>query len=1207
MFLKNTKIAQKLFYGFGIVTMLMLFVLAYTYVNFSKQSDAIKLNIESYNIIREADQMLINLVNMETGSRGFALTGKEEFLEPFNKGQVEYLRQFNQLKSLTKESLVNQGRLEEIQEEYKTWSTYQNEKIIEARRRINSGHLSMDDLVFEARKGIAKQHMDKMRAILNEMTNEEEGLLNIRRENLERMQRKTFVFILIGGTVSAVIASIIALLVIRMVVEPVKTVTNTFKEISEGDVELGVRLKVNSNDELGSMSKYFNRFMEKLKELITENKIQSWLKTGQAELSEEVRGEEDISMLSSRIIAYITKYTGAQIGAFYTRTDDNSFKMVGSYAYKRRKSLSNEFKVGEGIIGQAVLEKQSVIISNLPEDYVIIGSGTGEAPPKNILVVPCMSNDEVVCVIELGAFNELTNEQLQFVELVSESIAITINSVKSQVKMRELLSKTLEQSEELQAQQEELRQSNEELLDQASALRESEAQMQTQQEELRVINEELEERTKSLEIQAEEIQAKNWELNRVREEIENKAQALEKTNKYKSEFLANMSHELRTPLNSIIVLSQMLAESKDNSSLTDKQLQYASTIHSSGEDLLKLINDILDLSKVEAGKLDINYEPVNLRQLVEHASRSFTAIAEQKELLFEINFEGEFPITIESDSQRILQIINNLLSNAFKFTHKGSIKVAVRQIMSHDTLRELGFGKKWIGISVTDSGIGISPEKHEIIFDAFKQSDGTTSRKYGGTGLGLSISRELAALLGGKIKVESIEGIGSTFTLFLPEIRDTGKQIIQNSMDEVGYIASTVADSRVMEVGSAEVKDQVLNKGEEIIRSSKMILIIEDDIKFSEILNDLAKERGYTTLVADNGTDGLKIAKEFKPDAVLLDIGLPDISGLKVLEKLRENPETRDIPVHIVSGREQQEFHHNIKGILGYLRKPVKIEELEELFNKTELFMSRRFRKLLVVDGGKDCSISEVLSSNDIQVIKVDKGEQAIKLLKDQYFDCMVLEYNLDDMSALDLLEKIRFEDVCNIPIIICTEKELSKQEEEELQKYSESIIVKAGDYLDRLEAEAYLFLHKIDSNMKRKATKTLEISEKKEDSIKGKTVLVVDDDMRNVFALTSILEENGLKVIVGRSGTEAIEKLHKSEKVDIVLMDIMMPEMDGYAAMREIRKEERFSKLPIIAITAKAMKEDRINCIDAGANDYITKPINMEHIISLLKVWLYK
>lgn len=1002
---------------------------------------------------------------------------------------------------------------------------------------------------------------------------------------------------------------LIIIIIVRIVVIPVNTVTNTFKEVSEGDANLEVRLKANSTDELGEMAKYFNIFMNKLQTIMLFNKNQSWLKAGEAELSEKIQGEQDVKSLSANIITFVSKYVNAQIGAIYVKNEDNLYELIGSYAYKRHKDLSDKIKIGEGLVGQAALEKQSIVITNVPDDYIKITSGVGESLPRNILVTPCLFNNEVKCIIEFGSFNEFNNIQQEFIEEISESIAISIGSAESRMKMKELLNKTIEQSEELQVQQEELRQSNEELEEQARVLRQSETQMQSQQEELRVINEELQERTKILEIQKNDIFIKNENLENAQKEIEEKAKALEIASKYKSEFLANMSHELRTPLNSILVLSQMLGEKRDNTPLTDKQLEFAKIIHSSGEDLLKLINDILDLSKVEAGKMDVIFEDLYLDELGQYIERSFRPIAVQKGLNFTINIEKGTPRKIVSDTQRVQQIVNNLLSNAFKFTQHGEVTMTIGQAKIKDIKGVEMDSNGMVSIAVSDTGIGIPQDKQNAIFEAFKQCDGTTSRKYGGTGLGLSISKELAALLGGKIELISEQGKGSTFTLFLPE----------NCNDMSGLSEAAAANEDMNEACFAHLNEDILPQSvlsneipddrEKISPKDKLLLIIEDDQNFSQILTDLAHEKGYKCIVAKNGESGLKLVTKYGPHAILLDIGLPDINGWKVIERLQMDSAAKNIPVHVISGSEIKKPSEELAGITGYLKKPVSLESLDTVFRKIEEVISKPFKKLMIIDenGQQTAEISKIIGNKGIKVISLDKGIDALNLLKKESFDCLILDLKLKDMSGFDLLEKLREENIIDLPVIIHTEKVLTQDDEIELRKYAESIIIKGSRSIDRLVAEASLFLHNVESKIEQSKINFIKSQQEKEDSLRNKKILIVDDDMRNVFALSSVLEEKGMKVVIGRNGKEGIQKLDQNQDVNLILMDIMMPEIDGYTAMREIRKEEKYRKIPIIALTAKAMKDDKRKCIESGASDYLTKPLDIDKLISLLRVWLYK
>ncbi|WP_432663500.1 response regulator [Wukongibacter baidiensis] len=1019
----------------------------------------------------------------------------------------------------------------------------------------------------------------------------------------------------IMGTLS-IVAIILFLLVsigiIKIVIGPVRAVTDTFKGISEGEADLKVRLKADSSDEIGEMANYFNRFMEKLQDIMNESEKQNWLKTGHSELNEMVSGEQDIKNLAYNIITYVSKYLDAQVGAFYVKTKDDTYKMLSSYAYKKRKNLSNEIKVGEGLVGQCALEKQTITISNIPQDYITINSGLGEAAPNNILVTPCSYNDEVKCIVELGSFNEFSDTQIEFIEIISHIVAVSINSAESRTQMEELLEKSLKQTEELQLQQEELRQANEELEQQTFALKDSESRLQDQQEELRVINEELEEQTEDLKSQRDEINKKNEELQRVQDKIKEKAIDLELANKYKSEFLANMSHELRTPLNSILILSKLLSDKEENTSITAKDLEFAKTIYSSGSDLLNLISDILDLSKVEAGKMDVNLENMNLRELIYDVERSFKEVAAQKGLKFNVDIFSEVPENIYTDDQRVKQIVNNLISNAFKFTEKGGITVNITRPNENEISSGIDY-KKAVKIAVSDTGIGIPKDKQKLIFEAFKQSDGTISRKYGGTGLGLSISKEFAKLLGGEIILDSEEGKGTTFALILPERLspelDVTKETDYKKEFNQGLMSSTVKEIALTKnIDNEMISDEVNKSKNDFKLNENCILIIEDDQQFSHILSQLAREKGFKCLEARSGEQGIQLAIEHRPIAIILDIGLPGIDGWEVVKRLKDDAITNNIPVHVISGYENNDGDEIKKGIVGYLKKPISLEDINEVFANTNKINGQEFKNILIVEDNKNqrFSISQLMDNQGAKTTAVDSGKEAYNVLKEHSFDCLILDLGLGDMSGLELLEMLEKEDLLQIPVIIYTGKELSRDEEVKLKRYAETIIIKGPRSMERLTSEVSLFLHSIASKM----TEKNEIASKdheKQVSLKGKKVLIVDDDMRNVFALTSILEKKSIKVIVGKNGKEGIERLLESNDTDLVLMDIMMPEMDGYAAIGEIRKMEKYRKIPIIALTAKAMKEDKNKCIEAGANDYLAKPVDIDKLISLLKVWLYK
>jgi CheY-like chemotaxis protein/methyl-accepting chemotaxis protein len=935
---------------------------------------------------------------------------------------------------------------------------------------------------------------------------------------------------------------------------------------------------------------------------------QSWLKTGQAELSNVMRGEQDLPTLAQQVIRYLATYVQAQIGALYLADEEQGLRLVGSYAYATRKGNRNTFALGEGLVGQAALEKRSIVFTDVPEDYIAIASGLGETLPRQILVTPFLYEGEVKGLIELGMVAAFTDLQRTFLDQAVENIAIAFHSAQVRVKMQELLEETQQQAEELQAQQEQLRVNNEELEAQTDALRKSEQRLQAQQEELRQTNESLEEQTRTLEQQQKILQEKNLDLENARKLVEEKAKELELTSKYKSEFLANMSHELRTPLNSLLILSKLLSENKDGN-LTDRQVEYAQTIHAGGSELLELINDVLDLSKVEAGKMAVNIEEMSLKGLTSYIEQNFTHVAEKKGLVLKINLADGLPVSISTDRQRVEQIVKNLLSNAIKFTQKGEIRVSIDRPAGRTSVLSSGLVlQQTIAIAVSDTGIGISEAKRALIFDAFQQADGTTSRKYGGTGLGLSIVREFTRLLGGEIHVESAEGKGSTFTLYLPEVLRSEKQDGQSEIQGETHMIQDEDQKARSSAGASAIAAVWDDRHDEISPTDKTLVIIEDDPKFAKILFDLAREKGFKGLIAGDGAAGLQLAYQYIPSAIILDIALPGMDGWMVMEKLKQNPETRHIPVHFISVSDQS-LEALKMGAIGYLTKPVTMDQIHEAFQTIEEEISKTIKKLLIVEDDEETrfSMCELLKGDDVDITTAQTGEEAYTFLESEKFDCMVLDLGLEDISGMDLLEKIHEEaTISHLPIIIYTGKELTKEEDLQLEKYAQSIIIKGVKSQERLLDEVTLFLHRVEADLPEAQQKKLRMMHDKEAVLSGKTILMVDDDMRNVFALSSVLEEKGMHILVGENGKEALELLEQHPEIDIVLMDIMMPEMDGYEAIGYMRKQPKSKNLPIIALTAKAMKGDRQRCIDAGASDYLSKPVDTNKLLSLLRVWLY-
>ncbi len=927
-----------------------------------------------------------------------------------------------------------------------------------------------------------------------------------------------------------------------------------------------------------------------------------------------------MTTVAQMVLSELAPLVDAQQGVFYVNESPNGqpvMKLLGGYAYKKRKNLANEFKAGEGLVGQCTVERERILVTNVPNNYVYVSSGLGEAPPNNIVVLPVLFEGEVKAVIELSTFQTFNDTHLTFLDQLTESIGIVLNTIAANTRTEDLLQQSQSLAAELQSQQDELKKTNEQLEQQAESLRESEELLKSQQEELQQTNEELQEKAALLARQKAEVEAKNREVEEARWDMEEKAEQLALTSKYKSEFMANMSHELRTPLNSMLILSRQLAENNDDN-LTGKQVQFAETIHSSGSDLLTLINDILDLSKIESGMMGIEVGEVTTDELTGQLQRSFYQLAQDKNLEFLIERADGLDPTLRTDEKRVQQILMNLLSNAFKFTHEGKVVLRVAPAPRDENyhLESLNRAGEVVAFSVSDTGIGIAADKQRIIFEPFQQADGTTSRKYGGTGLGLSISREIARLLGGEIRMLSTPGEGSTFTLYLPRnyvpAGATTAPSRQQRSDAKEVAAAwtpvNAFDSEAMALMAGQ-SSPLADDRHDIQSGDRVVLIVEDDISFAGILLDLAREKGFKALVATNGMVALALAQKFKPAAITLDIRLPDHDGWTVLDRLKHDPATRHIPVHIISVEEERQRALK-QGAFNHVQKPVTREVLIKAFDDIGNFAERRVRKLLVVedDDVQRMSVVELIGNGDVKTTAVATGNEALAILKDERFDCMVLDLKLPDMSGFDLIEKLQTDlGRYDLPIIIYTGKELTRKEELHLKKVADAIIVKEASSPERLLAETALFLHRVEADLPESKRRMLEKFHRNDPVLAGRKVLVVDDDVRNIFALTSALEVHNMEVIHAETGQEGIDLLKASPGVEAVLMDIMMPEMDGYEAITAIRQMEEFKQLPIIALTAKAMKADRDHCLEVGASDYISKPLDIDQLLSLLRVWLYK
>ena len=1168
-------LGRKIVIGFITCAFVLIGVAIFSFKNSEKFVASNTLVNVSNQVLYEFEQILLYSVDAEAGVRGYVITGDDNFLKHFVSANNKTIEKLEKVKELTKDNPSQQKNIEELTKELRLRFDNLNKCI--ALRKNN-----FEEVRIFIASGEGKEIQDAIRKIIDKSQELENTLLTKRiQDSADDAVKFNVVF------------AILLLVIILILIVLYNIVATNLKAL-------------------------------KISELETANK--NWLLTGNSELNKKLIGDQSIEQLTNSTISFLCTYLKANIGAVYLfNENENALLLSGKFAFSSANDTN--FKLNEGLIGQAAWEQKQISLADISDNQIRITSSVLNAKPKHLLITPFLLDGKTIGVIEIGKLTEFSETEKEFVNVAMSSIAISVYKVQQNEEKelraaelalanRELAYQNEEkekraaelvianeelafqndekekravelsyankelsnQAEELQIQQEELRQLNEELEQQAQNLKQ-------QQEELQMTNEELEEQTQSL-------VEKNKEVEASKNDIEQKTKQLEISSKYKSEFLANMSHELRTPLNSLLILSKDLSENRKKN-LDEIQVESAEIIYKSGHDLLVLINEVLDLSKIEAGKMDINIEKVFLKNFTDNLLRNFKHQAEHKGLEIICKLATGLPEFIRTDSQRLNQILKNLLSNAIKFTEKGSVTISIDQ--NTDTT---------LNISVTDTGIGISKDKQTAIFEAFQQAEGGTSRKYGGTGLGLSISRELAKLLEGEIKVKSNLDRGATFSLIIPfEINpaqefdtvDSGKHIsyTQRPENEINYLNyPTIADDR-----------------ETIKADDKIVLIIEDDRNFAAILLNQANKKGFKCLSASSGEDGLLLAEKYKPQAIILDMGLPGISGKQVLHELKSNPSVRHIPVHIISANDRS-LEPIREGAVEYLKKPISKDGLEEAFIRIENFVNRKIKNLLIIEDSENSrKAMKVLIGNDaVKCYEAGTGKEALELFEHNHIDCIILDLGLPDMTGFELIHKLGDVKTHNLPpIIVYTGKELTKEENNLLHKYAESIIIKGIKSEERLLDETALFLHRTIHNLPKSQQMMPTNLHDKEAIFHSKKILLVDDDMRNVFALSKILQDRGMEVIKSEDGKNALDKLAVHTNIDLVLMDIMMPEMDGYEAMKQIRSQIKYRNLPIIALTAKAMKDDKQKCIDAGANDYITKPIDVERLLSLMRVWLSK
>ncbi|WP_316813019.1 response regulator [Pedobacter heparinus] len=1154
---------QQVLTGFTVSLLFVLVSAITSYLSIDKLNSDTRRQSHTYDVISLAKDVETQVLNAETGIRGFVLAGKPEYLAPYKKNAAKILPTVQDLKKAVSDNSAQKPLMDSL-------DYYAHQKVDEMKAVLkiydDNGQQAAAKRVMAGRGQFYK---NKIAEISGKIIEAEKELLAKRTSEIVKSSKQ-----------SELVVSISAIVIFCLILFLFSYIKKTFDQQKATENQI-----LNSNIQLEQLS--------------AENKQKNWLLLGSAMINEAIRGEQEMDELATNIITRICNYVNAPIGAFYLANRSNkTLKFRGGYAWQNTQRRSHEYHFGESFVGQAAEEKQSKLLEHIPADYIKVNSGLGEAPPKCIYLVPVIFEAQTIAVIELGLNQKPDDTVILLLNGVAESIGVSVNSAVARVKLRALFEQTQQQAEELESQQEELRTTNEELVYKSEQLQASEEELRVQQEELRQTNAELEEKARQLE-------ERNIAVNQAKEAMSLKAEELEISSRYKSEFLANMSHELRTPLNSILILARILKENKPEN-LNEDQVKYAGVIHNAGTDLLTLINDILDLSKIESGKLDLSILPLKPAVIKQDMEALFSELAKSKKISFQTLLDKELPATLLTDQSRLEQIVKNLLSNAFKFTPEhGEITLSISKAKPGTRFfsgQLKTSTEDIIAISVKDSGIGIPADKQKLIFEAFQQADGSTSRKYGGTGLGLSISKELAHILGGEIQVESKQGEGSIFTLFLPK----NKTISSTESQDTAAVTEETANVPL-------ISDPIEMPAKRY-RETQKLLIVEDDLVFADVLNDYAIEKGFKPMLAHSGDIALEMAFSELPDAIVLDIMLPVMDGWTILKKLKADPRTKHIPVHMMSAGNEKEAKAKKEGAIGFLKKPIEKDQLDEAFELlSAAHLKYDLNKVLLIEDQELHSklLTEQLTAKGVEVQQAFTGKEALAMLDEHTFDCIILDLKLPDLSGFDLLDRIKSQEkLAHVPVIINTAMELDQEKIAHIMQYTEAMVLKSNKSNDRLIDEVSLFMNKLKQEHPVKAASISNRNKSKASStmekvLKDKTILITDDDMRNIFALSSALQAYDLKIVIANNGREAIRKLEENNQIDLVLMDIMMPEMDGYEAMIAIRSKKEFTKLPIIALTAKAMKNDREKCIEAGANDYISKPVDMDKLLSMLRVWL--
>lgn len=1201
----NVSIQRKLILAFGLILVVFATAVVAILVSIERQTDAREWSEHTRDVIREVTLAGRAAQEADLVLRGISMSGDVDGAHDYEQQVAAYRDHVDEALKLTVDAPEQQVRFRHAEEMMTRWVDQAAAPLLaELHKASGADALAQAGQRYLARSAPLLGEID---STLDDATVDEQTKLLNRDAVLTSYVSRIRVLVIVMLVLGVLVGFASILLASRSLTQPIGHLTELMTRLAGKDHDFEIEGK-ERGDEIGASA----RALQVFKDAAIETNDQNWIKTNVSDVAGVLQSTETREAFARALTAEIAPRIKAGVALFFAFDEQaKTLDLLGSYGFRQRKHLGTRYALGEGLIGQAALEGKAIVLDQVPDDYVAIHSGAGEAPPRNIIALPLMLQEQLLGVVEFGSFTRFGQVEQRLLDELMPFAALSLENLNRAQRTQELLARTQAQAKELQAseeelrvQQEELAATNEELQGKTTELVEQQQRLRASEEELRVQAEELQASNEELRQKSETLNEQKQVLTDLQKETEQKAEELARASQYKSDFLANMSHELRTPLNSLLILSRNLADNEDGN-LDEDQVESARVIHESGSNLLRLINDILDLSKIEAGKMNVVGENLQLRYFAQSLIRHFKAMASEKGLEFDVDIAEGTPETIHTDGARLEQIANNLLGNAFKFTREGSVRV---EITRPSPRLATSFGlpaDRSIAITVTDTGIGIPRDKLDHIFGTFEQMDASTSRKYGGSGLGLAIARKLAALLGGGIAVESVVDSGSTFSVVLPEHLVTANThdaslAVLPSVPEPAQDIEQAAPVSSMPSGTMP-KPWIPDDRDQIRDGDTVILAIEDDPVFARTLVDMIRRKGYRALAAGDGESGLYLAREFRPTGVLLDVMLPGIDGWAVIERLKQDLQTRRIPVHFISAAEDTAKARDF-GAVGFLTKPVERDAVLAAFERLLQSAETGKRRMLLVDDDEDSrlAISRLIASDKVDIIEAQSGEEALELLDNEAFDCIVLDLGLPGISGFDFLEIISQQPGSPPPIVIHSGRELTREESTKLREYTDSIVIKGTRSLERLLDEVSLFLHSVRRNAGTRVVRDID------SGLSGRTVLVVDDDMRNVFALSKILREKGLNVVMAQDGQKALRQIEDNDAIEIVLMDIMMPGMDGYETMREVRKHPQHVKLPIIAVTAKAMAGDRDKCLEAGANDYLAKPIDIDKLLSMMRIWLH-